>query len=210
MQYDLIIFDMDGVLVDACELHRASFDEALCEVLGFKLTDKEHYSHFNGIPTKKKIEKLETFKQIKIKKKEREKIFRLKQEKTLELIDTTITHNEQLTTKLKMLLNKGYHLACYTNSIRESTTAMLKKAGIFDLLDLIVTNEDVTNPKPDPEGYLTIIDRYEVEPSRVLIFEDSPVGLEAAKATKASVCFVADTKDLPNLIDSIFFRKENR
>ena len=59
--------------------------------------------------------------------------------------------------KLNSLNNlriREIHVACFTNSIRETTTLMLRKTGILDMFELVITNQDVENPKPNPEGYL--------------------------------------------------------
>ena len=54
----LVVFDLDGVLVDACEWHRIALNQALREVCNYEISLNEHYSTFNGIPTKVKLEKL--------------------------------------------------------------------------------------------------------------------------------------------------------
>jgi beta-phosphoglucomutase-like phosphatase (HAD superfamily) len=54
----LIIFDLDGVIVDACEWHRIALNEALKRICGCEITLEEHYSVFNGIPTRVKLDKL--------------------------------------------------------------------------------------------------------------------------------------------------------
>ena len=51
-----ILYDLDGVLVDATEWHYESLNESLYEVAGFRLSRQEHLSSFNGLPTKKKLE----------------------------------------------------------------------------------------------------------------------------------------------------------
>ena len=57
----------------------------------------------------------------------------------------------------------------------------------INLFDLILTSEDIKNPKPDPEGFLLAMSYYNVTPKDCMIFEDSDVGIEAAKKTKANV-----------------------
>ena len=61
MSIKLVIFDLDGVLVDACEWHRAALNEALYEVCNYKISMDDHHSVFNGIPTKVKLQKLTEF-----------------------------------------------------------------------------------------------------------------------------------------------------
>ena len=51
----MIIFDMDGVLVDACEWHRVALNEALQKVCGYEIPKQEHYTIYNGIPTRTKL-----------------------------------------------------------------------------------------------------------------------------------------------------------
>ena len=54
-----ILFDLDGVLVDACEWHYLSLNRALKEVVGFTINREDHNSTYNGLPTKVKLKILE-------------------------------------------------------------------------------------------------------------------------------------------------------
>ncbi|MDE6395987.1 MAG: HAD-IA family hydrolase [Muribaculaceae bacterium] len=75
-----------------------------------------------------------------------------------------------------------------------------------DNINIVITEEDVTNSKPDPEGYLKAAERLGVEPSRTVVFEDSLAGLEAGRRAGAVVVGVATTnprKALENLADVI-------
>ena len=58
MRGKLVIFDLDGVLVDACEWHRIALNEALKKACDYEISLEDHYSTFNGIPTRVKLEKL--------------------------------------------------------------------------------------------------------------------------------------------------------
>ena len=88
---------------------------------------------------------------------------------------------------LKWLQDQGIIVACYTNSIRKTTNLMLQKTGIIDFFAKILTNQDVENSKPHPEGYNNILETFNILPEECIIVEDSPKGLEAAYA---SGCFV--------------------
>ena len=59
-----------------------------------------------------------------------------------------------------------------------------------ELFDLILTGDDIKKSKPDPEGFLTAMKYFEIEPKDTLIFEDSPVGIEAANKSGATVFVV--------------------
>jgi beta-phosphoglucomutase-like phosphatase (HAD superfamily) len=61
----------------------------------------------------------------------------------------------------------------------------------MDYFDFLVSNEDVSRPKPDPEIYVTAMARMGVTPGETVIVEDAPHGLEAARRSGANVCQVA-------------------
>jgi len=179
----LIIFDLDGVLIDACEWHRAALNEALQEVCGYQISLEDHLKIFNGSPTKVKLQKLVELNLISCSS--IKLVYDLKQKKTIELIKASPKPRLEKIEMISALKARGYNVACYTNSIRETAELMLDKAGVFDLLDLVVTNEDVKNPKPHPEGYNFVIKYFDVSPGQTVIVEDSPKGLAAARATGA-------------------------
>ena len=80
-----ILYDLDGVLVDATEWHYESLNAALKEICGFVIKREEHISTFNGIPTMKKLEILNN--QGRLDRKLFDKIWEKKQEKTFEVIE---------------------------------------------------------------------------------------------------------------------------
>lgn len=82
---------------------------------------------------------------------------------------------------LKKLKKMWIKIACCSNSIRRSIEMMLDKALILDYFDLIVSNQDISKAKPDPEMYLKAIDTFWLKPEEVIIVEDSPHWIEAAK-----------------------------
>jgi len=181
----LIIFDLDGVLVDACEWHRTALNEALRDISGYEISLEDHHQEFNGIPTKIKLQKLVD--RGVISSEQIMPTYSLKQEKTIEVIRKKAQKRQEKIHMLECLKKEGISVACFTNSIRETTELMLEKTGIVDLFDMIVTNQDVKKPKPDPEGYLKVLKRFNVPPSESLIIEDSPKGMEAAIASGSNV-----------------------
>ncbi|GAA3031111.1 HAD-IA family hydrolase [Kitasatospora albolonga] len=72
--------------------------------------------------------------------------------------------------------------AVVSGSTRDSVEASLKAVGVEGMFATLVCAEDVTRPKPDPEGFLLAAHRLGVEPRHCLVFEDSVLGLEAAAA----------------------------
>ena len=71
-----------------------------------------------------------------------------------------------------------------TTARREVLDRIVAAAGLASRISLTVTAEDVSRTKPDPEGYLVALDRLgaEVDAASVLVFEDTPLGVTAAKA----------------------------
>lgn len=192
----LVIFDLDGVLVDACEWHRIALNEALKEVCSYEISIEDHNKYFNGIPTKIKLKKLESLGIIK--EELFQKIENLKQEKTIEIINKFATIRKDKIKLLNFLNNKNINIACYTNSIRKTAELMLLKTGILNYFDLLITNQDVTYPKPHPEGYLKCIQYFKYSPKDIIIVEDSFNGLEAANKTGANVIQV-ENPDFVNI-----------
>jgi len=190
----LVIFDMDGVLVDACEWHRVALNKALQEISGYQISVKDHFSEYNGIPTKVKLKKL--VEKGHVRASDVEEIEKEKQRKTVELIERSACERTEKIELMKHLKKKGIKIACYTNSVRETTELMLERTGILSYFDLLITNQDVTNPKPHPEGYLACIERMQLSPSDCLIIEDSPKGIEAATATGSRVMVVQSPDDV--------------
>ena len=196
-----ILYDLDGVLVDATEWHYDSLNEALKEISGFEISRLEHIQTFNGLPTIKKLEIL--YEQNRVKKDEFNAIWDLKQSKTNEIIEKTASNDE---TKLRLHEGtKKFKKICVTNSIRQTAVLMLDKTGQLPFMDHIISNEDVSDPKPNPEGYVKAINFLQLQPNECLIVEDSPKGIEAAKKSNAHVYEVKGYHDvtLENVLNVI-------
>jgi len=194
METKMIIFDLDGVLVDACEWHRVALNESLKQISNYEISMDEHISTFNGIPTRKKLKILSE--RGVIQPALEDQIYELKQYKTLEIIKRDATIREEKIDLIKELRSKNIKVACFTNSIRQTATLMLKKTGIIDLFDVIITNQDVQEPKPSPEGYNKIINMYNFDKNEIIIIEDSPKGIQAAKSSGCRVIQVNNPDDV--------------
>jgi HAD superfamily hydrolase (TIGR01509 family) len=189
-----ILFDLDGVLFDGAPLHRNVFLEAVNTVSPeSSLTNDFHDRHLNGLSTKQKLTYLVDHNIMSIEN--ASSIQTLKQTLTWNHIEKLELNPERLVTILKVL-KQSYSLFCVTNSIRKTTEIVLKKLGIYDYFTGIVTNEDVTEPKPNGEIYQTTFQKYSLEPFTCLILEDSQFGRTAAFSTHAHVLPIVDTTDV--------------
>jgi len=191
---ELIIFDLDGVLVDACEWHRVALNKALKQVCDYEISLNDHYKDYNGIPTKIKLNKL--FEKGIVSSSDFVLIEKLKQHYTIELINETACIRQEKIDLLNYLKNKQIKTACYTNSIRQTAELMLNKTGILNLFDLVTTNQDVEKSKPDPQGYLKIMNLFNINCCNTIIVEDSPKGFEAAYRSGAKVFKVNDQEQV--------------
>jgi HAD superfamily hydrolase (TIGR01509 family) len=183
-----VLFDLDGVLVDATEWHYEALNRAL-RLFGFDITRYEHLSSYNGLPTRKKLEMLTVEKGLP--SAIHDMLNRLKQVYTREEILTKCRPAFEKEYMLSRLKREGLRLAVCSNSIRESVRLMVHQSGLTEYFDLLVSNEDVSKPKPDPEIYTTAMSRVGTAPEETLIVEDAPHGIEAARQSGAHVCEVA-------------------
>jgi len=181
MTVKAILCDLDGVLVPAKELHYQAFNEALMEVTGKVISRQEHIEDFNGLPTKVKLRALVD--QGRVKPEEFDDISRIKQDKTWELIPQIIERDETIVGLGEYWKERGYKVACVTNSIRHSTILLLRACGIFPYIDTIISNEDMDAPKPEPDGYWQAMRAFGVHPGECVIVEDSHKGFKSAVRT---------------------------
>lgn len=188
-----ILFDMDGVLVEAKDWHYEALNKAL-RLFGFEISRYEHLHAFDGLPTKEKLkmisqryylpESLHPF------------INELKQSFTMdyvaELCHPMFVHEYALS-KLK---NEGYKIAVCSNSIRNSIETMMNKAALMPYLDLIVSNEDVVKSKPDPEIYLKAMSMLGVKSDECVICEDNINGINAAVSSGGHLLKINEVTDV--------------
>jgi HAD superfamily hydrolase (TIGR01509 family) len=202
----LIIFDLDGVLVEAKNIHFESLNKALGE---YSISWDEHISLYDGLKTDQKLEMLHSFKNL---PRERFKqIWEDKQKYTLEEL-RRINNSKELQDVFEELSKSGYKLAVCSNSIRKTVLTVLSKLGIIEYMDLILSNEDVKNSKPHPEIYWKAMSMMGNLPEETLIVEDSPYGLLAASRSRANIMRVVSPKEvtLDNILKHLNSNKMNQ
>jgi HAD superfamily hydrolase (TIGR01509 family) len=186
---DTVLFDMDGVLIDATEWHYDALNEAL-EIFGFEIEREEHLARFNGMTTKKKLEILSLEKGLP--RNLHEIISEVKQDRTLRIAARKCFPTAAHLILLSTLKNKGLKVGVVTNSIRMTTEFMLQYSGVSKFLDVLITNEDVDQPKPAPDGYLLAMKKLESKAENTVVVEDGMHGIQAAKTAGARVVEVKD------------------
>jgi beta-phosphoglucomutase len=188
-----VIFDMDGVLIDAREWHFEALNRAL-RLFGFEIPSEKHAADLDGLSTRQKLERLSiengmprglhTF------------VNQLKQSYTAEIVNLRARPRFEQEYLLQRLQTEGFRLGVASNSIRASIDLMLGKANILERFEVICSNEDVRDPKPSPEIYNLAIGLLGLSPDQVLIVEDNPHGLAAARASGARVLAVRGPQEV--------------
>lgn len=190
----LVIFDLDGVLVDSQEIHYETFNRAILEIDSrYVITRDENLTTYNGVTTQTKLDLLTEKKGMP--KSLHRKIWDLKQAYTFEEFNQ-LKEDNKLIEICKSIQSQGFKIAVATNSIRQTTKIILLRLGIMEFVDVFVTNQDVSKPKPYPEMYWRCMTITDSLPYTTLIVEDSPEGREGAKNSGAHVCEVSDPNDV--------------
>ena len=191
--FKAVVFDMDGVLIDAKEWHYEALNRAL-NLFGYMISRMDHLTTFDGLPTKKKLEMLTLDRGLP--RGLHPFLNDLKQIYTTEIIHLrckpTFSHEYALS-KLK---GAGYKLAVASNSIRATVELMMEKSNLRPYLDVLISNQDVKNAKPDPEMYQSTAAKLGLKPADCLVVEDNPNGIRAAEAAGCPVMIVHGVNDV--------------
>lgn len=186
-----IVFDLDGVLFDGCELHANIFLQAVSHVRpDIHIHTSYHDTVLHALSTRKKLEILG------ITGNDAEDIYTKKQDMTAMYISNNVHQDSKNIHICKTLLSLQYRLFCVSNSIRSTIETVLAKQGILDMFSGIISNQDTTEPKPSPEPYLTLYRTFQLSPKECLILEDSEHGIESAKKSGGNVLCVKNCNDV--------------
>lgn len=197
-----VIFDMDGVLIEAKEWHYQALNEAL-SLFGYTISRHDHLTAYDGLPTSRKLHMLTVERELPVEL--HSFINEMKQTYTLEIVyaqcKPTFVHQYALSS----LRQQGYKLAVASNSISNTVDVMMEKSRLDQYLDLKLSNEDVANAKPAPDIYVKAIATLGFQPEECLVVEDNENGIKAAIASGAHVLVVTETSEvnLENILSKI-------
>lgn len=199
-----VIFDMDGVLFDTESIYLKVWKNVFRKY-GYKMT-KDIYSQViaTGRENVKKVFLREFGEDLPIEKMYKEKDIALKEE-----IEKQVYIKKGAIEILTHLKNKNYKVALATSSDRERMNKQLEKASIRKYFDEIVCRDEVEKTKPNPEIYLKVANKLNVNPKNCLVIEDSLAGVKAAYKANMKVLHVEDLKKADNEIKKYCYKSFN-
>ena len=193
MEIKAVIFDMDGVLIEAKDWHYEALNRAL-SLFGMEISRYDHLVTYDGLPTTKKLEMLSLERGLPTDL--HKFINEMKQQYTMEIVYAKCKprfYHEYALSKLKL---DGYKMACCSNSIRNTVEIMLEKASLLDYMEFLISAQDVLHPKPHSQMYDTAITKMGLRPKECLIVEDNENGIKAAIASGAHVLKVKSVEEV--------------
>lgn len=198
-KFDGVIFDVDGTLTSTNELIFATFNHVAEKYLGRTFTDTEITSMFG--PTEDVI-----LKQL------MNENFEVARKDYLEFYSTMHHAMADIYPGLKevidLIKSRKIPISIYTGKGRDSTEITLKKIGVYELFDLVVSGDDIEGHKPSPEGIDLFIEKFELDRSRILMVGDAPADVIAARNANikiASVLWDSYAKEKVLKMDSDYF-----
>lgn len=194
------LFDLDGVLVKTKDLHFEALNLALKRIgQEYVISYQEHLDIYDGLPTKEKLKLLTAYKDFPIEK--YDEVYKIKQSSTSKLLDQ-ILPDPRLRKTLVNVSENGFKIGIVSNSIKTTIEKVCSRLGISDLIDVMISTEEVAKPKPSPDGYIRAMEYFGLSSDQVIIFEDSLVGQRAALSSGGRLAPV----DSPDILDSVVNR----
>jgi len=199
-----VIFDFDGVITDSEILHLRAFNQSLAQY-GIEITKNDYYTMYLGfndtdcykLLIEKGLLKMDE-QQINTLMNQKKKIFEQLAKAEGKMI-------EGVRDFLNMLEQNNIPMAICSGSLLTEVEMVLEEARLRHLFEVIVSGEQVTKGKPDPEGFLLSLQRLNenrenpITANQCVVIEDSHWGLEAAKAAGMHTIAVTNSYDAGQL-----------
>jgi beta-phosphoglucomutase len=188
-----VVFDMDGVLIEAKDWHYDALNRAL-GLFGYEIPRADHLNSYDGLPTAMKLELLSADNGLPVGL--HAFINEMKQLFTVEMVHVLCKPRFVHQFALSRLQADGFKIAVASNSIGATVQLMMDKADLARYLDVCLSTTDVDRPKPFPDIYLEAARQLGVEPTECLVVEDNDHGVAAAQAAGCKVLRVDSTDDV--------------
>ncbi|MBL0678752.1 HAD family hydrolase [Aeromonas dhakensis] len=184
-QYDALIFDMDGTLVDSMPRHLDAWEATSAE-FGLPF-DRAQLNEYGGIPTRKIVAILAEQHGLDI---DVEAFTRRK-------VTLYMEHIQQVSVfpamwELVRRCHGKVPMGIGTGSPRNQAESILKSTGLDAYIQVVVSADDVVNHKPHPDTFLQVAEQLGANPANCLVFEDTQIGLQAGRAAGMETVLVLE------------------
>jgi beta-phosphoglucomutase len=202
-----VLFDFDGVIVNSEPLHFLAFHEVLAQEK-IELTEGEYYAELIGFDDRGAFQHI-------FKKHDREldprtflRVMTMKSKAMMDQIHRRTYKALPGVEEFVRGLWRSVPLAICSGALREEIEVMLEGVSLRDCFSVIISAEDVTVGKPDPQGYLMALEQLGAKAGRILkpkdalIVEDAPKVIQRAKQVGFSTLAVATSYPIEKLSDA--------
>jgi beta-phosphoglucomutase len=195
-----VIFDFNGTLSDDEPILLEIFTEIFAEKLGHSLTSDEYYGRLAGLTDREIVETV-------VEKSSPddhtlvEDLLRLRAERYLARVAAASPIRDSTVALVARLAAAAVPIAVVTGAQRSEVTHVLGSSPVGVHIGAVVTEEDVSHGKPDPEGFLMGARLLNRDPQEILVFEDSVPGVKAALAAGMACIVVAAKEHSADLTD---------
>ena len=170
----LLIFDLDGTLADSSPIHDRAFREAFAP-LGIV----PDYATIAGMTTDAAVAKILADAAISVSDERRTALVEDKRQRSLALLETELVEIDGSVAFVKRA-QATYRLALCSSGSRPAVERSIALLGLVGAFDPVVTANDIVRGKPDPEGFLRVLDQTGINAADALVFEDADSGIQAA------------------------------
>ena len=194
MKYKVILFDLDGVLVDTVDIQIISTLQALSEEIDEEINEREDIVSIikKTITTSEKLNIIKNQLKLNI---NIDRVYNRKKIIANELFNNFKIDDIKIE-MFKYLKNNKIKIGVITNSNRTSAELLLKKTGIFDMIDILISNSDTKNKKPHAEPYIRGMLHFNKNIEDYLIIEDSHDGIQSAINSGCDYIRVSNSKEV--------------
>jgi beta-phosphoglucomutase len=172
-----VVFDFNGTLSDDEPVLARVYEELFAE-LGRPLTPDQYFEHLAGHTDEEMFRRWLG--------ESSDELIRERVRRYNELVSGGSTVHEAVRAAVRWAAER-FPVAVVSAALRDEIEPVLRSAGILDLFSVVLSQDDVTRGKPDPQPYLLAAERLGVPPDELLVFEDTDVGVASAKTAGARV-----------------------
>ncbi len=194
-----VLFDFNGTLSNDESLLFDLFREVFLEKLDFDMSETYYYAHLAGLSDIEIVRHVTDLSQGLPKGTER-MILAEKVRRYQEAI-VKCPRIDKRAVELVLRLAEQVPVGVVTGAIHEEVDMALRSVGLYDIMQFVIAGEDVTNGKPDPEGYLKALAHLDgtIQPEHIVVFEDSMAGFSAARSAGMTPVAVVGTTPLERI-----------